>query len=259
MIFLFYNFIFLKFRNKHNLEKSTIPIAESLDTCPFSLSKMILYSSAYGENQNTTFQQSSWILNLLQYTDMAIYIDHNAKELTAENTIKKLTIDHISISTPKLGTPSLYYLSSLNFGTPDFNDTNKIEESIEFTILNDKNTENLLQYNTPTFFTDCSNPITLKYVNHSIKNNYQITSNEPVFFNGKLLEMAKIPLENLNSTIAFTIHIISNNNNAYFYQLSLPIPLENENNSILEGSIFMEKTLENSKFFKEDAEAVNEE
>lgn len=249
-IFLLYHFILAKFLNKYSLEKEFINFSESIQNSPFSVSKAIMYSSAYGENQNTTFQKSNWILNILQYTDIAIYLEHSGKSLNSANTIKKLSLENIQISPPMLGMPSLYYLDSLNFGTATFHENYKLDNSIEFTVLNDENENNEIQSNTPVFFTDCSNPITLKYVNQSVKENYIVTSNEPVFFDGRLLKMANIPLSNLEANISFDIHLESNNSIDYFYHFSLPIYLENNNSSIYDGSIMIEKSFENYKFIE---------
>lgn len=251
IICIFYNFIWSKFQNKHRFEKSTIQMSESLENSPFSLAKVILYSSAYGNNKNTTFQQTNWILDIFQYTDIAIYIKNTENELNSSNSVKKLFLENISISTPKLGSPNLYYLNTLNFGTPHITEHNKIDTSLEFTVLNDPNQQNNIQYNTPIFFTDCSNPITLKYVNHPIKENFEITSNEPVFFNGKLLKMANINLSDLETTISFTIRIINHNNEEYSYHVSLPIHLTEEENSMDNGNILVEKTYKNLKFIKQ--------
>lgn len=238
MIYIFHNFIWLRYQRKHGFEKSNIEISEGSQNSPFSISKVIVYSSAYGENKNTTFQQSNWILNIFQYSDIAIYIENKADELNTANTVKKLYLENLSISTPALGSPSLYYLDSLNFGTPNRNENYKIDDSIEFTVLNDTNETNTIQYNTPVFFTDCSNPITLKYVNSSIKENFTIFSNEPVFFNGKLLEMAGVELKDLETIIRFRIHVVNYENEDFYYDLSLPMPFENETNSVLERKYF---------------------
>ena len=223
-------------------KKSTIS-----ENSPFSIGKIVMYSSAYGENKNTTFQKSSWILDILQYSDIAIYINHSGENLTSSNTVKKLWLENFRIQKPNLGIPSLYYLDSLNFGTSDFNENNQLTNSLEFTVLNDENKNHEIQSNTPVFFTDCSNPITLKYVNQSIKENFALASQEPLFFDGRLLEKANISLSDLQATIDFTIHIQSNDNQNYFYAVSLPIFLENENNSINSGSILMEKSIENDR------------
>lgn len=251
MIYLFYHFVFVKFQNKHSLEKSSLKINESSQNSPFSISKIVMYSSGYGENKNTSFQQSSWILDIFQYSDIAIYIEPAGNELHSSNTVKKLWLEEISVSHPKLGSASLYYLDSLNFGTPNIDENYELADSIEFTVLNDTNETSDIQYNTPIFFTDCSNPITLKYVNQKIKENYTITSNEPVFFNGKLLKMAGVALEDLKANIDFTIHLQSNDKQEFSYHLSLPICLENENVSILDGSVLVENEYENYKFMEE--------
>jgi len=249
-IFLFYNFVFAKFLNKYVLEKESVEFSESIQNSPFSVSKVIMYSSGYGENQNTTFQKSNWVLNILQYSDIAIYLEHSGETLTSSNTIKQLSLENLQISAPKIGTPALYYLDSLNFGTATFSQIHKLDNSIEFTVLNDENKNKEIQSNTPVFFTDCSNPITLKYVNQSIKENYTITSHEPVFFDGRLLQMANVPLADLEADIHFDIYLKSNDNIDYFYHLSLPIFLENDDSSIYDGSILVEKSFENYKFLK---------
>lgn len=249
LIFLLYH-LFTRFWNKHSLEQESIKFSESLQNSPFSVSKIIMYSSAYGENQNTTFQKSNWILNILQYTDIAIYLEHSGKNLTSANTLKTLLLENIQISSPTLGNPSLYYLDSLNFGTATFHENYKLDNTTEFTVLNDENKNNEIQSNTPVFFTDCSNPITLKYVNQAVKENYIVTSNEPVFFDGRLLNMANIALTHLEANISFDIHIESNDNIDYFYHFSSPILLENGESSIYDGSILVEKSFENEKFRK---------
>lgn len=98
LIGLLNHFIFQKWLSKIRFENDDI----SLQNSPFSIEKIILYSSSYGENQNTTFQQSNWILNILQYTDIAIYLEHTGETLNASNTVKKLSLENITLSTPKL-------------------------------------------------------------------------------------------------------------------------------------------------------------
>lgn len=247
-IYVLSYFVFLKYKNKLSLEKTSLEMSEN---SPFSISKIVMYSSGSGENKNTSFQQSNWILDIFQYSDIAIYIEPLGNELDASNTVKKLWLENISVPTPKLGSASLYYLDSLNFGTPNIDENYPLTDFLEFTVLNDTNETSSIQYNTPVFFTDCSNPITLKYVNQKIKENYTITANEPVSFNGKLLKMAGIVLADLKANIAFTIHVQSNNNEDFSYDLSLPICLENENSSIYEGSVLVENEYENNKFMRD--------
>lgn len=250
LIYVLYHFIFLKFRNKSKLENDSITLSENIKNSPFTLSKLIVYSSSYGENQNTNFQKNNWILNISQYSDIAIYLDHSGEELNSSNTVKKLSLENFHLSSPKLGNPALYYLDSLNFGTSNFNENYKIVDSIEFTVLNDENKNNDIQSNTPVFFTDCSNPITLKYINSSIKENYTVTSNEPIFFDGRLLQMADIPLNDLETNLQFSIHLVNHENKDFYYDISIPIDLEDEEKSVYDGNILIEKEFENSKFLE---------
>lgn len=249
-ILLFYHFIGNKFRNKHNFEKSNVAFSQNTQNSPFSISKVVMYSSAYGENKNTTFQQNCWILDILQYTDIAIYIDRTSAELNANNSIKKLSLQNLKISGPKIGSGDLYYLDSLNFGTPTKNETYKLTNSLEFSVLNDANKDNWAQYNTPIFFTDCSNPITLKYVNPAVKQNYPISSNEPIFWDGRLLQLANISLGDLTAIVEFTIVIENNQSQKFMYPFILSICLENESSSIYNGHILFEKEYENAPFFE---------
>lgn len=249
-IYFFDNFILAKFLNKHSLEKESIKFAENFENSPFSISKIIMFSSGYGENKDTNFQKTNWILDIFQYTDIALYISPSGDKLDSSNTIKKLSLENINISAPKLGTSSLYYLDSLNFGTSTTNENFKLDEKLEFTVLNDENANNEIHTNTPVFFTDCSNPITLKYVNKHIKKDFIVNSNEPIFFNGKLLEIADVDLNQLEAKINFTINIQSNDDKNYFYHLSLPICLENDKNSIFEGNILSENEYKDCKFYK---------
>lgn len=249
LIFIDYNFVFSKLVNKKIFEEENESIFNNYKNTPFSISKIITYSSGYGENKNTTFQKSDWILDILQYTDIAIYINNDSDmELTPNNSIKNLFLNNINISETIQGNPTLYYLDSLNFGTPNISKNFKIDNSLDFTVLNDDNKDNLVQYNTPVFFADCSTPITLKYVNEKIKENYILTSNELVLFNGTLLKMANIPLESLKTTISMTINIENYADQCYSYNLSLPISLENSTQNIYDGSIFCENNYNNLKF-----------
>ena len=251
LIYLSYHFVFSKSINKAKLEKESLEFAQNYRKTPFSISKIVMYSSGYGKNKNTKFGQNSWILDILQYTDIAIYIYNGEDELSYDNSVKKLWIDEVTLSSPKVGKSNLYYLDSLNFGTANVNEDFKIEDSLEFSVLNDANKENEIQSNTPVFFADCSNPITLKYVNNPIKENYSISTSDPIFFDGKLLKIAGISLDSLQANIHLKINIENNDDGHYSYNLSMPIPLEDAKNSIFDGSILVENEYENLKFLKE--------
>ncbi len=249
VIFISYQYIFLKYANKRSLEKS-IDFLEDTENFPFFIDKIILYSSAYGNNRNTNFQQTNWILNLYQYTDIAIYLKGNKNTLTPNNTIKKLSINSFHFyQSPTIGEPTLYYLDVNDFGTGNFSENNKIENTLTFNVLNDANTENLISTNTPVLFSDLSNPITLKYVN-PLYSNFELPSHEIIHFDGNLLNRANIKLQNLSASFRFNIEVVNYLNETFLYNLNIDIPLENNETTIFSGKILECKEHLNYPFIK---------
>ena len=97
---------------------------------------------------------------------------------TAENTLKKVTISDINYTlSPSMGTPNLYFKNINNFATSNFDENNKIENSLEF----ETSSEDEIDYSTPTLYNNCANPITLCYVNSNIKENYTFLENEDIY------------------------------------------------------------------------------
>ena len=230
-IFIFYNFIFIRYKNKTSIENIDIKIAEELKNSPFKVEKIILYSSASAENKNTNFQSTNWILDIFQYTDMAIYI-------SSTEAIKALSVSNISLNNPS---QKLYYLDANEFGTGKIFKNFEIQDSLEFSILNFDNSDNSIGYNTPVFFADASNPITLKFTN-TVFENYSIKNTEKIAFNGSILAQTPVKLDNLSNTISFNINIKDYNNNQYTTTLNIDIPLQNDISSILDGSCYSEQT-----------------
>ena len=236
-IYLFFNYIYLRYKNKYFIENTDVVLAQNLNNSPFKINKIILYSSAYGENKNTKFQNANWVLDIYQYTDIALY-------LNSSEAVKSL-----SISNFKSNFGNLYYLDSKKFGTEEILRNYEVNPILEYTVLNDSNEENLVNYNTPVFFADSSNPITLKFVNMFAKN-FIIENNEKLKFNGSLLEKAKIKLENLKTNISFDINIKNYNNEEYNTTIYLNIPIENKTTNIFKGNILEEKNNQNIVFEK---------
>ena len=139
----------------------------------FQISQIYLCSSANAIDG--TESQTLENLDLYQYTDIAIYINNNDEEgLTNKNTIKKLYIDNIQIQTSSgEGTQALVYTNLLNIGSRDklkamlasSNSLSNMQNNqIDFNIINTNTENNQANYENPTFYGDCSNPITLKYI-----------------------------------------------------------------------------------------------
>ena len=100
------------------------------------------------------------------------------------------------------------------------------DDKIEYNIVS-TNTENSnTDYETPTFYADCSNPITLEYMNEDIITNYAASSDSnTISFNGKVLQEAGINLADINYTLNLTIHIINNLNEEFICPLRLSVNL----------------------------------
>ena len=144
---------------------------------------------------------------------------------------------------------NLYYLDITKFGTEEILKNYEVNPELDFTVLNDSNEENLINYNTPIFFADSSNPITLKFVNVVAKN-FTIENNEKLQFNGSLLARTNTKLENLKTSISFDINVEDYNNEIYTSTIYLNIPIENDTTNIFNGSILETKTNQNIVLLK---------
>lgn len=94
-------------------------------------------------------------------------------------------------------------------------------------------------YNIPVFFEDCSNPITLKYVNNNVVENYAIDSTKTLKYDGSLLKSANVFINDIETTITFDLNIITTNDEVHEITVELEVPLQDNNSSIYDG--FFEK------------------
>ncbi|MBP3596405.1 MAG: hypothetical protein J6J60_03260 [Clostridia bacterium] len=233
-ILIFSAFIFIK-PKQHN----TNNISE--ETIPFTISKQIFYTGI--TPKNTTYSNNeNWMLSISQYTDIALYITRNSKELNDSNTINSLYIDNFNfIKKPTNGIPALYYQNPLKFATGNFSNEYPIKTHLSYNILNFENKDNFKYYSSPNFFIDCSIPITLKYINSNIIKDFKLSNTETLFFNGSILKNSNFKLENLNTKFSFCINIITNDNKFYKKQIELTIPLKNSEHTLLDQNIYLEK------------------
>ena len=217
------------------LDEDAILISESNKEAVFCLDKITLLSSANGiDNSEEKDLQN---LNLYQFTDIAFKIK-NTDELTNKNTVKRLYIDNIEIKTKaNEGNQALDYKNYQYFGkaeklvsfTPD-----KIDFNIVYT-----NEENLnADYDKPTFYTDCSNPITLEYINKDIVTGYKVREDNLVSFDGKILKSAGVELKDIECYIRLKINIENNLSEKYSCWIGFYIPL----NDVFKGNSMKEKT-----------------
>lgn len=230
---LYYHFVFAESFARNDFANQMVEISEANERSVFNVQKVLLYSSANAIDNSES--QALQNMSICQYTDISIYIDNmaNASELTDENTIKQLYIDNINItSNSDKGAKLLNYKNPLNFG--------KYEEielpqnnRIDFNIVNTNVENENYDYSKPTFYTDCSNPISLGYMNKDILTDYSVSEGTTsVSYNGKVLQEAGISLDELKYTLSFKIHIINNLNEEFVYQMSMDVDLNDENNGM---------------------------
>ena len=223
--------------NKVNID-SYINFSNNNDKIFFSIDK-ITYFSNCSANVSTNNNSSFTISDLLQYTDIAIFINNHIEEYenqyTAENTLKSVSIDDITFSlAPSLGTPNLYYKNINDFTKPAFKSDNLIDKSITF----ETTSEDKIDYSNPILYNNCANPITLCYVNSNIKNNYTLSDDiEHIEHNGSLLKNCGITLNSISCQISFVIKITNNLDEFFTCPLTLNIPLSTEISTLYDGNL----------------------
>ena len=250
---LYYHFILLTSSAKNRFANQMVEISDENENSVFNIQKILVYSSATAVDNSE--DQSLKDVSISQFSDISIYIDNTSyiTDLTNENTIKELYIDNIVInSNSDKGTKILNYKSPLSFGKYSSVDT-PANNRIDFNIVTNSENENR-DYNTPTFYTDCSNPITLGYLNKDLLTNYAVSdSANTISFNGKVLKEANIDLNDVNYTLNFNIHIVNNLNQKFLYNMSLNVNLNDDNGGIYNGYVYRGKTTSGKeyRFFKE--------
>ena len=251
---LYYNLVFSVVFSRNAFANEMIEIADENEKPIFNIQKVLFYSSATAIDNS--MDQSLKDMSICQYSDISIYIDNTStiSELTNENTIKQLYIDDIVITTNKdIGSKILTYKNPLKFGKYEILETPE-NQRIAFNIINTNEENQNHDYSTPTFYTDCSNPISLGYLNKDILTNYSISQDSnTVSFNGKILKEANINIEDINYTLNFKIHIINNLNQKFVYNMQVDVNLNDNNGGIYNGYTYKGKNTSGKEynFFKE--------
>lgn len=249
LLLLYYHFILSPSFAKNNFANQMIEISDENEDTIFSIQKILLYSSANAIDNSAN--QSLENISISQYTDLSIYLNNSeySSDLTEQNTVKELYIDNIMLITNiDRGTKILNYKNPLNIGKYANIEKPK-NDRIDFKIINTNQENENHNYDEPTFYTDCSNPITLGYLNKDILTNYSITDDmKKVSFNGKLLKEANVDLNDINHTLNFTIHIVNNLNQKFAYNMKLDIDLNDDNGGIYNGYLYRGKTTSGDEY-----------
>lgn len=237
VVIISYRYIYKREMAKVTYAEESEKFAEENQAPIFKIDKIILYSSANTTDNSENEELKN--LDISQFTDIEIYINNkgNSSELTAENTVNSLTIDNIKISSADYsGKKILNYKNPKNCGKYVELENYK-DDTIKFKV-NTNNTQNeFSNYEENIFYTDCSNPISLGYINKNIITNAAITSTGALSLDGSVLKLANIDLKKLAATIEFTIHLTNNYNESFFCKLKIDNELEEKatNESIYTG------------------------
>ena len=246
---LYYHFVLSNAISKSQFANEMIEISDKNEDSIFNIQKILLYSSATAidNSENNSLQNMA----ISQYSDISIYIDNlsHVSELTDENTVKELYIDNIVInSSSDRGTKILNYKNPLNFGKYKYIELPS-NNRIDFNIVNTNSENENNDYSNPTFYTDCSNPITLGYLNKAILTNYSVSSEESsVSFNGKVLKEANIAIDDINYVLNFRINIVNNLNQKFSYNMKLSVNLDGDNGGIYNGYVYRGKNTSGNEY-----------
>lgn len=233
----------------------------------FSIDKIYMYSNASATANEET--RPIWNLNIFQFTDIAIYINNRSDtSLTNENSIKEMWIDNVKFGDVNLGTQGIYYKDVNNFGksiikeqeeqssssTDEETEESEIRsdnlseiDRLDFKVVNDGD----LDYSKPQIYADCSNPISLEYINKDIKKNQIISDiTTDVTYDGSILRKSSIVLSDIASYVSFNINIVNNYNQQFVASVYIDIPLEDTvtGDTIYNGKFV--KKLENTNLIR---------
>ena len=258
----------LVYRNVISVKRANNILAKEMETIVeenkepvFTIQKVVLYSSA--EYEDLSVEQNLQDISIHQYTDIALYISNDktqdgsmkAKnteyELTEANTVSELYIDEIKVESKKnLGIKLFNYKNPLEIGK--YRTIENSVERIDFNIIH-KNEDNKKDYTNPTFFTDCSNPITVGMLNKNVLEHCTASNDGTLALDGSILKNAGVNLEELQTVISFKVHLKNNLNEEFVCNVVLENDLGNGTETIYDGyllKVLSSEDLNNLKFYK---------
>ena len=226
-IIIFVIVLIVCFYNKDDNKKDNIK-----SNCEFLINKIHYYSTANAVSNTTNYQNPEWNLRVYQYTDIAIYLDRLNSLVKEENYITNLEISNIKVNLPEK--EEVYYLNPKLFGKSTLDLDMKIEDKLEYSVINDNNSDNQQNYNIPIYFQDCSNPITLRYLN-ILNDNFKVSNENSLVYNGSLIRELGLDLNDLDSNLTFDLIVTTKDGKKRLKNIRLEIPFKNDNVNILDG------------------------
>lgn len=196
----------------------------------FLINSVQYYSTANAASNTTNYQNPEWNLKVYQFTDIAIYIDRLGKNIDEKNYITNLEILNFKTNSEE----EIYYLNPKMFGKNTLDLDTKVEDYLEYNVINSENKDNEQEYDIPIFFQDCSNPITFRYVRY-LADNYKVPNDETLKYNGSLISKLGLKIDDLNKNLSFDLKIVTKDGKERMKNIDLKIPYENDDRNILDG------------------------
>lgn len=223
---------------KYTFTNDAVKFAEENEKPVFRINKIILYSSAHVIDNSENQQLKD--LDISQFTDIAIYIDNRTKieGIVAENTVNEMFIDNIKLEINKEeGQHIINYKNPTEFGKyyPLGNFAN---DGILLNVVTTNEDMEKADLNNNIFYTDCSNPLTLGFINQNLLTNCTISdSNGMIAFDGSILKNANVDLNSISGRMTFTIHIKNNLGEDFICNLNIENVFEDGEDGIYSGYV----------------------
>ena len=234
------------YRSNNIFAQEVEQMQDELNNPIFKLEKVLVYSDANVEDLSENGDLSN--INVSQFTDFAIYINNTVtiEELTEENTVNNIYIDNINVTSISLGDQKVNYkdINNLCIYEEILEGTNKIE----FNVLhsNSEKEENTISN---IFYTDCSEPLILTYINENIVKKEDLSeSNSVISLDGSVLNYLGVDADDLNYKISFTINIENNLGELFKCNYALNVDLSNDEGGICTGYIMQIYDLSESNY-----------
>lgn len=223
-----YKYIFEVETLRNRYAEESVEFIENNNNPVFRIGQIILYSSA-SATDNSDGQLKN--IDISQFTDMSIYIDNKGKieEITPENTINEMYITNIKIESALENGEKIFNYKNPKKTGKYVELNNWQQDGILFSIINTNPKNDLANYDENVFYTDCSNPISLGFINKNILTNCEVSGEVgTINFDGSILKNANVNLADLKTKINFSINITNNYNEKYVCDLELDLDLTNE-------------------------------
>ena len=248
IIFKWYIKIINNYRNDRIFALESEKYGKEVNNPVFKIDKIMTYSDANIEDLSENQDLSR--VNITQFTDFAIYIDNLVKndELTEENTINNIYVNNIGISSTGDSGKKKFSSKSID-SLGKYIPILESSKEVLYDVVHKNDDKDKVDVS-KSFYTDCSEPLIISYVNENIVQAVDASSSgEKLALDGSILKHLNIDLSQLNYKINFTINIENNLGENFACNCSLNVDLSlGEGQGIYSGYIMQIFDLSNGDY-----------